>query len=121
MPIRLVAASQHPRPRRRENIGARKARPNPASSSLPPGREVITMRRVIYMGLAAAVLAVVAPASADDDSTRGTKRVRVQNQDKDEDRAVSTTRTTSFAVGGPNEPATRPDVLESRAEARREV
>jgi hypothetical protein len=80
------------------------------------------MRCVIYMGLAACVLAFAAPASAHDDNVRGTKRVRVNdNKDNDADRAVSTTRTTSFDVGGPNDPSVRRDVVESRAEERREV
>lgn len=80
------------------------------------------MRFVFCMGLAASALVIASPVFAHDDDVRAKKRVQVQNKDDDRDRAVSTTRTTSFTptTSSANDP-TRRDVVESRAEERRDV
>lgn len=81
------------------------------------------MRIGILLSFAALGLAVAAPAMADDiDATRTTKtrtktKTKVENKDRDADVAVSTTRTTSAV----NDPRSGRDVVESRAEDRREV
>lgn len=62
-------------------------------------------------------LAAATPAAAETTVTTRNQRTTVANRDRDPDRAVSTTRTTSYVADG----SARRDVVESRAEERRVV
>ena len=78
------------------------------------------MRIGILLSCGALALAVAAPAMADEvirpKKTKTTRTTKAENKDRDADVAVSTTRTTSAV----NDPRSGRDVVESRAEDRRE-
>ncbi len=77
------------------------------------------MRIGILSSCAVLVVAISAPAPAHETVTARTTntKTKVDNKDRDADVAVSTTRTTSAV----HDPRDRRDVVESRAEERREV